>query len=185
MKIKAALEAARHELATLHGLIAADGAEPTETWTLDESSILRQLDAAIQETVPASQSQPGATSQSQMSTSPLPSQSDQLPSSSLSHCEPNPENHAHPRLAVELLLKKAGLVHYGRLDLLEDRLLWIIRSDKGLALLNSPSWPPAFLLSQSPGEDSGSDQGRVSSGNLSAAAAAAQAENQNSPEVKG
>ena len=46
--MKKALEAARHELATLHGLIAADGAAPTETWTLDESSILRQLDEAIE-----------------------------------------------------------------------------------------------------------------------------------------
>lgn len=46
--IKSALEAARHELTTLHGLIAADGAAPTETWTLDESHIIRQLDVAIE-----------------------------------------------------------------------------------------------------------------------------------------
>ena len=46
--IKSALEAARHELTTLHGLVAADGAAPTETWTLDESHIIRQLDEAIE-----------------------------------------------------------------------------------------------------------------------------------------
>jgi hypothetical protein len=46
--IKSALEAARHELTTLHGLVAADGAAPNETWTLDESHIIQQLDAAIE-----------------------------------------------------------------------------------------------------------------------------------------
>lgn len=46
--VKSALEAARHELTTLHGLVAADGAAPNETWTLDESEIIRQLDGAIE-----------------------------------------------------------------------------------------------------------------------------------------
>jgi len=46
--IRSALEAARHELTTLHGLVAADGAAPTETWTLDESHVIRQLDEAIE-----------------------------------------------------------------------------------------------------------------------------------------
>ena len=46
--IKSALESARHELTTLHGLVAADGAAPNETWPLDESHIIRQLDEAIE-----------------------------------------------------------------------------------------------------------------------------------------
>lgn len=45
--VVAALEAARLELATLSGLVVADGACPSETWTLDEADLLRQIDTAI------------------------------------------------------------------------------------------------------------------------------------------
>src|SRR5947199_116777 len=43
----AALEAARHELTTLHGLVACDGAAPEETWSIDTSKVLAQLDAVL------------------------------------------------------------------------------------------------------------------------------------------
>lgn len=41
-----ALEAARHELITLHGLKAFDGAAPGEVWALDTSSAVKQIDDA-------------------------------------------------------------------------------------------------------------------------------------------
>lgn len=41
-----ALEAARHELTTLHGLKAFDGTAPGEFWTLDTSSAVKQIDDA-------------------------------------------------------------------------------------------------------------------------------------------
>lgn len=46
-RIQAALEAARHELATLHGLLAADGAAPGETWTINVATTLALIDAAL------------------------------------------------------------------------------------------------------------------------------------------
>lgn len=42
-----ALEAARHTLSTLHGLLAADGAAPEERWTLDTNEEVQQIDAAL------------------------------------------------------------------------------------------------------------------------------------------
>ncbi len=45
--ILAALEAARHELTTLQGLVVADGACPEETWTIDSSKALTEIDAAL------------------------------------------------------------------------------------------------------------------------------------------
>lgn len=47
-EIKAALEVARHELATLNGLLAADAVSPSETWTIDTTNILEQLDEVIE-----------------------------------------------------------------------------------------------------------------------------------------
>lgn len=47
--VKQALEAARHELVTLHGLLAADGASPSETWVIDTSAAIAQLDMALSE----------------------------------------------------------------------------------------------------------------------------------------
>lgn len=47
-EIKTALEAARHELATLNGLLAADAVAPAETWTIDTTNLLEQLDAVIE-----------------------------------------------------------------------------------------------------------------------------------------
>ena len=44
-----AMEAARHELVTLDGLIAADGAAPSETWTIDTRATIAKLDAALTE----------------------------------------------------------------------------------------------------------------------------------------
>ena len=44
-----ALEAARHELTTLHGLIAADGAAPQETWSIDTSAVVAAIDEALNE----------------------------------------------------------------------------------------------------------------------------------------
>jgi hypothetical protein len=47
-RLRAALEAARHELTTLHGLYAHDGV-PGETWRLDASRILAKIDAVLEE----------------------------------------------------------------------------------------------------------------------------------------
>ena len=44
-----ALEIARHELTTLHGLIAADGAAPSETWSIDTSAAVVAIDDALSE----------------------------------------------------------------------------------------------------------------------------------------
>jgi hypothetical protein len=44
-----ALEIARHELTTLHGLIAADGAAPTETWTIDTNRVVAAIDEVLSE----------------------------------------------------------------------------------------------------------------------------------------
>jgi hypothetical protein len=44
---KQALEAARHELVTLDGLLAADGCAPHETWTIDTSAVVALIDAAL------------------------------------------------------------------------------------------------------------------------------------------
>ena len=46
-KTKNALDAARHELTTLHGLLAADGAAPNETWTINVADTLALIDAAL------------------------------------------------------------------------------------------------------------------------------------------
>ena len=43
----AACEAARHELTTLHGLIARDGGDPTYEWEINTTKLLAVLDAAI------------------------------------------------------------------------------------------------------------------------------------------
>ena len=47
-EVKAALEAAHHELTTLNGLLAADAVSPAETWTIDTTNLLKQLDAVIE-----------------------------------------------------------------------------------------------------------------------------------------
>lgn len=47
-KVKNALDAARHSLATLNGLIVYDGAVPGETWEIDERETARLLDEAIE-----------------------------------------------------------------------------------------------------------------------------------------
>lgn len=46
-RMKAALEEARHELTTLHGLYAFDGAAPEESWRLDESKVLAKMDEVL------------------------------------------------------------------------------------------------------------------------------------------
>lgn len=48
-KERKALETARHELTTLHGLIAADGAAPNETWSIDTSAAVAAIDDALNE----------------------------------------------------------------------------------------------------------------------------------------
>lgn len=45
--MRSALEDARHELTTLHGLLAADGAVPDQTWTIDTSATVEEIDAAL------------------------------------------------------------------------------------------------------------------------------------------
>lgn len=45
--VKHALEAARHELTTLHGLTLADGAAPQETWQADTKAVIDQIDQAL------------------------------------------------------------------------------------------------------------------------------------------
>lgn len=47
--LRAALEDARHELTTLHGLYAFDGAAPKESWRLDTSKTLAKIDGALGE----------------------------------------------------------------------------------------------------------------------------------------
>jgi len=47
---RAAMEAARYELVTLDGLLAADGAAPGETWTINVRAVIRQLDKALSAT---------------------------------------------------------------------------------------------------------------------------------------
>ena len=49
-KQRQALEAARHELTTLHGLTAADGAAPLETWVIDTHAVTAAIDEALMET---------------------------------------------------------------------------------------------------------------------------------------
>lgn len=48
-KLRAALRAARHELTTLHGLLAADAEEPQTTWTIDTSVAKEAIDEALNE----------------------------------------------------------------------------------------------------------------------------------------
>ena len=48
-QIEKALEKARYELVTLHGLLAADGACPGITWSIDVGSTIDELDAAIKQ----------------------------------------------------------------------------------------------------------------------------------------
>ena len=48
-KIKQALEAAHHELTTLHGLIAADAEHPEQTWQISTNAITDLIDDAINE----------------------------------------------------------------------------------------------------------------------------------------
>lgn len=48
-KTRQALEMARHELTTLHGLIAADGACPSETFPIDTSEAKAAIDAVLSE----------------------------------------------------------------------------------------------------------------------------------------
>ncbi|SFB22207.1 hypothetical protein [Azotobacter beijerinckii] len=43
------MEAARHELVTLDGLTAADGAAPTETFVINTRAAIAKLDAALNE----------------------------------------------------------------------------------------------------------------------------------------
>ena len=45
--IETALRAAHHELTTLHGLRAYDGAAPGHEWAIDVSAALALLDAAL------------------------------------------------------------------------------------------------------------------------------------------
>ena len=44
-----AMEAARHELVTLDGLTAADGAAPTETFVINTKAAIAKLDATLNE----------------------------------------------------------------------------------------------------------------------------------------
>ena len=44
-----ALEVARHELVTLHGLVVADGAPPDETFEIDTSDVVELIDEALKE----------------------------------------------------------------------------------------------------------------------------------------
>lgn len=48
-RLREALEVARHELVTLHGLKAADGAAPEETWDIDTSGAVAAIDGALNE----------------------------------------------------------------------------------------------------------------------------------------
>ena len=41
------MEAARHELVTLHGLVAHDGAAPDHQWPIDTKQTIALLDAVL------------------------------------------------------------------------------------------------------------------------------------------
>lgn len=47
--VRRALEVARHELVTLHGLVVADGAAPDETFEIDTSDVVELIDEALKE----------------------------------------------------------------------------------------------------------------------------------------
>lgn len=47
--VRRALEVARHELVTLHGLIVADGAAPNETFEIDTSEAVALLDKVLEQ----------------------------------------------------------------------------------------------------------------------------------------
>lgn len=47
--VQQALEVARHELVTLHGLVVADGAAPNETFEVDTIEAVDLIDEALQE----------------------------------------------------------------------------------------------------------------------------------------
>ena len=42
-----ALESARHELVTLNGLIATDGASQNQKWTVNTTDAIKQIDEAL------------------------------------------------------------------------------------------------------------------------------------------
>lgn len=44
-----ALELARHELTTLHGLLAADGMAPSEIWSIDTGEVVAKIDTVLSE----------------------------------------------------------------------------------------------------------------------------------------
>ena len=46
-EVRKTLEAVRHELTCLHGLLTADGAAPALTWPLDTTKLVSQIDAAL------------------------------------------------------------------------------------------------------------------------------------------
>ena len=45
--VRRALEVARHELVTMHGLIVADGAAPNETFEIDTNGAVGLIDEAL------------------------------------------------------------------------------------------------------------------------------------------
>lgn len=47
--VRRALEVARHELVTLHGLLAADSAAPNETFEIDTIEAVDLIDEALKE----------------------------------------------------------------------------------------------------------------------------------------
>lgn len=47
--VRRALEVARHELVTLHGLVVADGAAPDETFEIDTIEAVDLIDEALKE----------------------------------------------------------------------------------------------------------------------------------------
>ena len=51
-----ALEVARHELVTLHGLVVADGAAPDETFEIDTSDVVELIAEALKEKMVGAQS---------------------------------------------------------------------------------------------------------------------------------
>lgn len=50
--VRRALEVARYELVTLHGLLAADSAAPNETFEIDTDGAVDLIDEALKEVTP-------------------------------------------------------------------------------------------------------------------------------------
>lgn len=100
--------------------------------------------------------------QSQASCPPPSRPADPAPGATGFRCGRPPGSRDQPTSAFLSWLKANGLIHRGALSQVEDRLLWLVGNEPGLALLYSETWPPACLQSLPRAGSGESDQGRAS-----------------------